>query len=194
MKYIFLDIDGVLNSDSDFRHPNGEPKARYPHILDYNGISDAKLRQLRRIYDSCGSGNCRIVLTSTWKVYLEQESSPYDSWFAKEAPRIKRYLLGKFRRQGIPIYGTTHAFEANWIDRPGGILGFMKENGIPKGDILILDDERYGYGEAGLLDRVIWTDYEKDGLTPELADRAISLLNGDSGQEAGGEDTDGDVH
>ena len=94
----------------------------------------------------------------------------------------------------MPIYGTTYAFEANWIDRPGGILGFMKENGIPQGDILILDDERYGYGEAGLLDRVVWTDYEKDGLTPELADRAISLLNGDGGQEAGGEDTDGDVH
>ena len=99
MKYIFLDIDGVLNNERTVtRSPDG-----------YVGISDSLTKRLEKIIKATGAS---VVLTSTWK----DLSSPEDLAYMKM--RLKRHFAA-------PI-GKTH--EKNLSLRGLGIKEFLKEH------------------------------------------------------------------
>lgn len=73
IKYIFLDIDGVLNNDRTVtRSPDG-----------FVGISDNLCKRLEKIIKTT---NAKIVLTSSWK----DCSSPQDLVYMRK--RLKRHL------------------------------------------------------------------------------------------------------
>ena len=98
MKYIFLDIDGVLNNDRTVtRSPDG-----------YIGISDSLTKRLRKIIEAT---NASVVLTSTWKHSSLQDLA---------------YMRKKLKRHNALPIGQTK--EPQKIMRGFGINEYLKEH------------------------------------------------------------------
>ena len=91
MKAIFLDIDGVLNtdfSDSFVKSDEG---------WTYIGIDNSKVKELKRIVDATGA---EIVLSSDWRYRFNVGAY-------KQEVHTCKYLSNKLRKQGLKIYDKT---------------------------------------------------------------------------------------
>ena len=89
MKIIFLDIDGVLNSDL-------WNASHQKEIRDGTLIDEEKVMLLGQLIRST---NARVVLHSGWKFWFDCEGAP----LRKEAER----LISLFEKNGIKINGAT---------------------------------------------------------------------------------------
>jgi len=166
MKVIFLDIDGVLNSEEHFiehhidakifykAYPNYEYRNNLKDIIKPNllDINFEKLELLKKIIRETDS---KIVVSSAWRLM--------GKW-----PLIEDYLISK----GLPIIGTTPYI---YGERGEEIRAYLKEN-KKIDNFIILDDERFrDFNE--LLNYLVKTDFLNGGLTEEYAEEAINLLN-----------------
>ena len=157
MKVVFLDIDGVLN----------EEKSR-SRCCGYLGIDDKKAKNLAKIVEET---NAKIVLISTWK----------DDWRKTDKSHqgiMANYLDRKLKKQGLVILDKTKSIDKNGFhfSRGEGILQYLADNKVEK--FVILDDYQFDYDSCGLTDYHIKTDAFNGGLTEEMANRAIKILNG----------------
>lgn len=182
MKVVFLDIDGVLNAESDFFNPNGSikktsPKLRTNSGLTYNGISQSRVARLARIVGETGA---RIVLTSSWKPYYILYRKGEDD------DHIGRYLVNALSRKKLRIFDTTAANEASASRRGEGIARWIriwniKHEDDPIESISILDDEVFDYISEGLIGYLVKTDYYGfegcSGLQDSHVEEAISTLD-----------------
>ena len=150
-KIIFLDFDGVLNTE------------HYQGLLQYQGKSwqdeygaffdPNAVKQLKRIIDATGAD---IVVESSWK-YLGLDAMK-ELWEVRNLPGtiidITPSLLGK--NKGVEI--------ASWLSK------------YAKQDLryVIIDDE-YVILDSQLPHFILTNPYE--GITEEQANRAISMLN-----------------
>ena len=150
-KIIFLDFDGVLNTEY------------YQGVLQFQGkqqrdeygalFAPGAVRQLKRIIDFTAA---EIIISSSWKslglVKIQE------LW-------MKRNLAGRV----IDITPTLHSG-----NKGEEIAAWLVENATPETRYVVIDDEEV------ILDSqrpfFIWTNpYE--GLTEEKADMAIRVLN-----------------
>lgn len=150
-KILFLDFDGVLNTE------------HYQGLLQYQGKSwqdeygaffDPKaVKQLKRIIDAIGAD---IVVESSWK-YLGLDAMK-EMWMARDLPGkvvdITPSLIGE--NKGVEI--------ASWLS----------EHATQDTHYVIIDDE-YVILDSQSSHFVLTNPYE--GITKEQADRAISMLN-----------------
>ena len=161
MKVIFLDVDGVLNSEDDlmvYREKNN-----INHCILYAEVEDRPLKLLKEIVDKTSA---KIVVSSSWRIGCErsgQESIFGNSLFMKLQTRLKEY--------GMDIYDITPSITK--LQRGDEIKAWMSEN--PVENFIILDDDT-DMGEYLNTEHFINTTY-KHGLTEELKDRAIEILN-----------------
>ena len=150
-KIIFLDIDGVLNTE----HYQGLLQYQgKPWQDEYGAFFDPKaVKQLKRIIDAT---DVDIVVESSWK-YLGLDAMK-ELWEVRNLPGtiidITPSLLGK--NKGVEI--------ASWLSK------------YAKQDIryVIIDDE-YVILDSQLPHFILTNPYE--GITEEQANRAISMLN-----------------
>ena len=150
-KIIFLDIDGVLNTE----HYQGLLQYQgKPWQDEYGAFFDPKaVKQLKRIIDATDAD---IVIESSWK-YLGLDAMK-ELWEVRNLPGtiidITPSLLGK--NKGVEI--------ASWLSK------------YAKQDIryVIIDDE-YVILDSQLPHFILTNPYE--GITEEQANRAISMLN-----------------
>jgi len=150
-KIIFLDFDGVLNTE----HYQGLLQSQgKPWQDEYGAFFDPKaVKQLKRIIDATDAD---IVVESSWK-YLGLDAMR-EMWIARDLPGkvidITPSLLGK--NKGVEI--------ASWLSK------------YAKQDIryVIIDDE-YVILDSQLPHFILTNPYE--GITEEQANRAISMLN-----------------
>jgi len=150
-KIIFLDIDGVLNTE----HYQGLLQYQgKPWQDEYGAFFDPKaVKQLKRIIDATDAD---IVIESSWK-YLGLDAMK-ELWKVRNLPGtiidITPSLLGK--NKGVEI--------ASWLSK------------YAKQDIryVIIDDE-YVILDSQLPHFILTNPYE--GITEEQANRAISMLN-----------------
>ena len=150
-KIIFLDIDGVLNTE----HYQGLLQYQgKPWQDEYGAFFDPKaVKQLKRIIDATDAD---IVVESSWK-YLGLDAMK-ELWKVRNLPGtiidITPSLLGK--NKGVEI--------ASWLSK------------YAKQDIryVIIDDE-YVILDSQLPHFILTNPYE--GITEEQANRAISMLN-----------------
>ncbi|MBE6284689.1 MAG: hypothetical protein E7098_10160 [Mediterranea massiliensis] len=150
-KIIFLDFDGVLNTE----HYQGLLQYQgKPWQDEYGAFFDPKaVKQLKRIIDATDAD---IVVESSWK-YLGLDAMR-EMWIARDLPGkvidITPSLLGK--NKGVEI--------ASWLSK------------YAKQDIryVIIDDE-YVILDSQLPHFILTNPYE--GITEEQANRAISMLN-----------------
>ena len=162
MKFIFLDIDGVLNCTTTTERHKG-----------MIGIEDEKLQLLKEIVSATGA---KIILTSTWKT----------DWFPdvpeEDLPSDGKYLNKKFAKYGLHIMAKTE--DECWGKRGEGILRFMGNLARPVTSYVILDDERFDYIELGMDKNLVKTQFvpmyegQECGLHKYHVEKAINILNG----------------
>lgn len=150
-KIIFLDFDGVLNTEHYQDLLQYQDK---PWQDEYGAFFDPKaVKQLKRIIDATDAD---IVIESSWK-YLGLDAMK-ELWKVRNLPGtiidITPSLLGK--NKGVEI--------ASWLSK------------YAKQDIryVIIDDE-YVILDSQLPHFILTNPYE--GITEEQANRAISMLN-----------------
>lgn len=185
MKVIFLDVDGVLNADSDFIYHSGkykgEPKSRGPHVGNlftgrYRGIDNKKVKRLAQIVSETGAV---LVLVSTWKEFYEKYQTTGRNVYG-------RYLSQKLAQAGLKIYSTTLKEEQS-EKRTGWAPHYMRGLGIEhwlenhKDSVtkwIAIDDEEWDY-LPNQHDHIVRTvDYELPygGLLDRQVKEAIQKL------------------
>ena len=152
IKVIFLDIDGVLNSE----HYLAE------HSTRGVAIDPSRLELLRKIVFST---DARIVLTSSWREHWSIVGFLCDD-IGKEINRI-------FHEAGMYIYDKTPSRIRNRYEE---ILMWLEEHPTVK-NYVVIDDEPYA--EGALRDRFVLTCglCDRKGLDESDAEKAIVILN-----------------
>ncbi len=167
-KIIFLDFDGVLNTEY------------YQNYLCYQGLAyqdeygalfaPEAIKQLERIVEAT---NAKIVIESSWK-YLGLEAMQ-EMWTVRHLPGqviditpssvSDQWLLSANLDDIDPAMGHCKGME---------IASWLADNAGPDARYVIIDDE-YVILDSQLPNFILTNPY--DGITEELADRAISILN-----------------
>ena len=154
-KFIFMDVDGVLNNLATLRATQ-----------ECFGLDPKCLLLLKDIVDKTGA---KIVLSSTWRCFRDGKVA------------LRRAL----RINGIPdIIGCTDDLNdrsngawvsGNHVDRKDEILKWIKDNKVDQINdrIAILDDEP----DACLVPKWFFRTFFEEGLTRETADDIITHLN-----------------
>lgn len=158
-KAIFLDIDGVLN------HQNSPFLNLSEHGISGLGVDDDKLHRLSTIISAT---NAIVVLSSSWKVYFDNDlnSKHIDG----------KYLLKRLEEYNICLYDKTNDTGGN---RGEGIRTWLNLHPyITKW--IVLDDEIFDdFAQHNITSHLIQTDFYNDngGLTDSLAMQSIFQLN-----------------
>lgn len=148
MKYIFLDIDGVLNNANTVtKSPDG-----------YIGVSSNLGKRLSKIVKATDAS---VVLTSSWKNCSSEQDH--------------EYLVRKLKMYSAAPVAQTHEPNDVPFQRGAGINAFLKDN--PCDQFVILDDFTFDFKEEGLFPHLVLTNPEK-GLTKEDVITATAILNG----------------
>lgn len=160
-KYIFLDIDGVLNSKDWFEQNKNN--------TGYIEINPKKVELLKEIVEQT---DAIIILSSTWRELAAHGNRPEHEMYT--------YLTESLKEYGLSISAQTPYIQDN---RPKEIKSWM-ENNISKGDHYVILDDDYSYEiykRYGLEKCLIQTSfYEPDGgLREEHVEKAIRILNGE---------------
>ena len=157
MKYIFLDVDGVLNNENTKEsNPSG-----------YVGVSMKLVRNLAKIVKAT---DAKIILTSDWKHGWSEIR------FCCDEDVI--YLLDKLKKCGLMIHDRTYdeKIEDNFFtDRGAGIRHFLESCNDGEGYVII-DDHVFADFDEEQKTHFVHTD-SKNGLTEDDVNKAIEILS-----------------
>lgn len=162
MKVIFLDVDGVLNSEDDLmihREKNG-----ITGCIMYAEVEDRPLKLLKEIVDKTYA---KIVVSSSWRIGCER--SGRESIFGKG---LYEKLERRLKDYGMNIYDITPSLGTD-TQRGDEIREWLSKNETE--NFIILDDDS-DMREYVNMENFIHTTY-KHGLTEGLRDKAIQVLN-----------------
>ena len=155
MKIIFLDIDGVLNSEM-YESKRGEERAD-------NRIDLSRVKLLKDIVTAT---DAKIVLSSTWRLDWGKSTE-----LCGEDGKYMNHCLAQY---GLSIIDKT-PFNSMIDDRRREILTWLSHHRGEVESFVILDDINCGWGDLDR--RVVVTDPYGYGLNEEHVKKAIKLLN-----------------
>ena len=154
MRVIFLDFDGVLNTERYLR----ERDPRTQSILD-----EAKLTLLRRIVEETGA---MIVLSTSWRRHWDPDSVRWDATWKPCGEAL--------RNHGLTVYDRTPDYEDHsGNNRDREVRDWLTAHKGEVESFVILDDVRMGWEE--LSERLVNTNPYR-GLTEEMANEAVQHL------------------
>ena len=181
-KYVFLDIDGVLNSNYYFEQKSQNTKnAKNNNNTDtniitnintdtsqidkYDDIDPIRVKRLRNIIEETGA---KIILCSSWRSLSDIQEHP--QW---------KYLISSLAAENLQIYDQT---PETLQGRPYDIRKYLDlHTEITR--YIILDDD-YGYAayrKLGIYNLIQTSYWEKPGgLQDYDVNVAISLLNNEN--------------
>ena len=115
--FIFLDIDGVLNTSSQWKRM---------YQLDDECIArfSAYARTL------AAPSRIRIVLTSSWKNGFDPAG--------RHSPQVQE-LLGKLAANGLSVIGKTESMESE--DRAEEINEYIRKHALENNECIVIDDD-----------------------------------------------------
>lgn len=142
---IFLDIDGVLNSE-DSTDKIGLVK----------GISDKYIKILKDIVDIF---NADIILSSSWKSYWNNDLINSNT----DIHNYGEYINEKLNKFGLKISDKTEDY--NWSKRPIEILSYLSSHPEIE-NYIILDDEDFSWKHFNLDSH--WIDTSNEDLVWNL--------------------------
>lgn len=189
MKYLFLDVDGVLNCLYSFKRDKGE--------YDWENIwRDINLRNLKTLeyFIKHTPDKIHIILSSSWRnisscrkrIYklFESETSMkiedmtinlnYGTNLKIEDVRSKE-AIQYIKRFNVLEKRQNYKLKVDRVYRGDEIQYYMDEHGIKKEDIIIFDDD---CDMLHLNDRLIKTSFRFDGLSYRHLKQAWKLLYG----------------
>lgn len=160
-KYIFLDIDGVLNSMDWFKQNK--------HVKGYMEINPDKVRMLKEIVDCTGA---KIILSSTWRSLAAHDDKPEHEMYT--------YLKTSLEEFGLSISDQTPCIQQN---RPQKIKVWLENNTNEDDRYVSLDDDYSydAYKEYGIEEHLVKTSFYEPsgGLRKEHVEKTIKILNGE---------------
>lgn len=146
---IFLDIDGVLNSNKYFDSISNKECMNLVDRL----MLDIDMSKVKILLEVINKTNTKVVITSSWRRM-------------KLYPYIKERLIS----MGLPVVGETPFIEGR---RGEEIKSYLLENRVS--NYCIIDDEVFkDYKE--LEDYLVVTDFYEDGLTIDHAKGVVKKL------------------
>lgn len=158
-KIIFLDVDGVLNSQNTFRD-NHEYRKFF--VLNMNSsvddeiihtMLDIDLDKVFMLRDICNLTGAKVVVSSCWRKLM-----------------VYPLFEDKLTSLGIPIVGVTPFISNN---RGEEIRKYLEENKVD--NFVILDDDIFSdFNE--LENHLIKTSFYDEGLTEEIARDVVRVL------------------
>lgn len=173
MNYIFLDIDGVLNSQDYV----------LSHIDEDCRIDKSKVKLLAKLvkkYDA------RIILSSSWRIRFEDNGE-----ISKSNHSAAVLLKTLFNQYNIDIFGKTKNGIGNngkdiWYydqgQRAEEIREYINTNLTENDNYIIFDDEDYGKTLKEFGKHFIQTTWQK-GLTEKSIKEAEYVLQKNRGQQ-----------
>ena len=167
-KIIFLDFDGVLNTEYHQRQLQFEGKI----WQDRHGASfdPEAVKQLQAIVDKT---HADIVIESSWK-YLGLEAMQ-DMWKDRQLPGKVIGITPSAISDNILLSTDLDVLDSSMLHCKGAeIASWLHENNMQEVPYVIIDDE-YVILESQLPHFILTNPY--DGLIEELAMRAIGILN-----------------
>ena len=164
-KVVFLDIDGVLNSN--FWNENHQRE-----ISDGTLIDESKIELLCKLITDT---DAQIILHSGWKYWFDSDLKP----LRREAENLKNL----FEKAGLSIAGTTPDHATKEIRKSkkfslvkaDEILAWLKQH-EEVGEWVVLDDLDLHNAEIEM--HQVKTD-QSIGLTAEDVERAKKILQND---------------
>ena len=164
-KYIFLDFDGVLNTEYWQNHLIAEG---LPWSDKHGAVFDPEaVRQLKRIVDSTGAD---IIVESSWK-FLGLNAMQ-EMWTARQLPGKLIDITPKTINDRLLQSADIEPWTSGWKGLE--IASWLIENAESDAPYVILDDELVAL-DSQLPHLVITNPH--DGITEDIADRAIGILN-----------------
>lgn len=167
-KIIFLDFDGVLNTEHHQRQLLYERKAwqdKYGTCFDPEAV-----KQLQTIVDMT---HADIVIESSWK-YLGLEAMQ-EMWQDRQLPGRVIDITPSVVSDSLLLSADLEQTSPSALHCKGAeIASWLNDNCMENASYVIIDDE-YVILESQLPHLVLTNPY--DGLTEELAMRAINILN-----------------
>ena len=159
-KIIFLDIDGVLNSENSTSQYNDIDNSTY------TGIDTDKVKKLKHIIHQTGA---IIVLSSSWRIGWERYKKD------QQFPHAD-YLDRKMKKNGLKIYDKLQD-TPNELKRVDNIKAWLRRH-FPDDEkpIWVMIDDEVRYMNEEDKDNIYITDY-KTGLTDDDAEKIIKMLN-----------------
>ena len=179
--YIFLDVDGVLNSVSYFEK------------VGYETEWDVDPEAVKLLGKLCQEFDCKVILSSSWRRNLKDDLTPTDivvkqrKWNKKHGltPETNTDLLLRLLKENkINLIGKTDTDillvdHLKW-DRIGQIYRYIEKNLSDEDNFIILDDEdvigegpnRYDY----LKKNFIQTDFNKKGFDEVAYEKAVQIF------------------
>lgn len=161
-KYIFLDIDGVMNCQSDIRIKRMEG---VQDRLDYHFCEAA----WENLADLCKKTGAKIILSSSWRHGFFKDDNGCMTRF-NDSDKYSTRLLAYFKAHHIPFIDITTFKDAG---RGQQIMDYIVENlnGLTD-EWIVIDDEKFDFEKVLPMENVFITDMET-GLTREIYNQIL---------------------
>ena len=168
-KYIFLDIDGVLNSEHTLNKSCENMDQKIASI-----ISDQLVKNLSYLVKKT---DAKIILSSSWRVYFNENTKKPINLFAM-------ILLAALNKHNLKLHDMTPFVKGPYSSERGlEIKTFIDKHNIE--DYVVIDDEEFSDFSTHLdMSRFIQTTFgdehtiiENEGLNKKVAKKAIEILN-----------------
>jgi hypothetical protein len=168
-KYIFLDIDGVLNSEHTLDESCENMDQKMASI-----ISDQLVKNLSYLVEKT---DAKIILSSSWRVYFNNNIKNPNNIFAMA-------LLASLNKYNLKLHDMTPYLKGPYSSERGlEIKTYIDKNNIE--NYVIIDDEEFSDFKTHLdMSRFIQTNFgdesttiENEGLNIKVAKKAIEILN-----------------
>lgn len=160
MKVIFLDVDGVLNSEVS----REQERNNFDNWMEHE-VSEMHVNNLKKIVDATGA---QIVLSSSWR-FDHPKATGRD--FIVDP--LMRVLDRKLKAVGLDIIDVTPDLRGkirgaeiqDWLGRHSEVERFV----ILDDDVDMMEEQKPFFVNTTF----------KNGLTEDLANKAIEILNKD---------------
>lgn len=158
MKVIFLDVDGVLNSEFS----REKERNNFDNWMEHE-VSEMHVNNLKKIVDATGA---QIVLSSSWRF-----DHPKATGRDFIADPLMKVLDRKLKAVGLDIIDVTPDLRGkirgveiqDWLDRHSEVERFV----ILDDDVDMMEEQKPFFVNTTF----------KNGLTEEMANKAIEILN-----------------
>lgn len=170
MNYIFLDVDGVLNSENFIKE----------HLDDDVILDESKVELLEKLVKAT---NAKVVLSSSWRTFFSPKMNVLTSIWTFEPYTRGKELKALLEKHGIKLVGRTKVSRNRWGDiydeglRGDEIEKYIKNHLNENDKFVVFDDEIFAL-ESSLMrfgDSFIRTEW-KEGLQEKDIEKALNIL------------------
>ena len=190
MKVVFLDVDGVLNTEDSL----GESENDSDFIFDSHGVSPLERRCLTNLIKIILATDAKIVVTSTWRMFpdmMQFLTRTIDQFYMNAVSQLKSkqtktktnnsVIIGSTIDAGAPPFGGGRGQEVRkWLESHPECDRFVVIDDGHKASFeeSLFGEQNLSHGMKGVFieTKLGGVEFIEQGLTSELVDIAVQFL------------------